>query len=256
MKFLGAGITDVGIRKLKNQDSLLIKIAKNSKNEEVVLGIICDGMGGLEKGEVASATVIKKFEQWFINELPKTTDSSKLEQIANDWTHMIRELNYRIMQYGKSENISLGTTFSGILIINHQYLILHIGDSRIYKLTDKMEQMTKDQTFVQREIDRGNMTKEEAQKDSRKNLLLQCVGASREVVPEIRIGDIEENTIFVLCSDGFRHVLSETEIFDNLNFYKVKNKEIMEYNSRQLIELVKSRNEKDNITVGTIKCIL
>ena len=100
------------------------------------------------------------------------------------------------------------------------------------------------------------MTPEEAERDSRKNILLQCVGASVEVNPEIRIGEFKENTVFMLCSDGFRHVLSEDEMYMYLNPNILLDKNTMEYNSRQLIEMVKNRNEKDNITVGIIKSVL
>lgn len=100
------------------------------------------------------------------------------------------------------------------------------------------------------------MTYKEAEGDPRKNILLQCVGASVEVNPEIEIGEFKENTVFVLCSDGFRHVLSESEIYMYLNPNVLIDKNVMEYNSRQLIEMVKSRNEKDNITVGIIKSVL
>lgn len=255
MNFIGAGITDIGISKMTNQDSISIKIAKADTKGNIAMGIICDGMGGLDKGEVASATVIKRFEKWFKEELPKKILIKTLEEIGQEWSMILKELNYRIMQYGKQQNISLGTTFSGVLIIEEQYVIVHVGDSRIYQITEKLEQLTEDQTFIQREIKRGNMTLEQAKVDSRKNLLLQCVGASREVTPEIKTGDVNKNTVFMLCSDGFRHVLTEAEIYHNLSPNTLTDKSIMEYNSRQLIDLVKSRNEKDNITVGLIKCV-
>ncbi|MFR2364297.1 MAG: PP2C family protein-serine/threonine phosphatase [Eubacterium sp.] len=256
MKFISAGITDIGTSKHTNQDSMLIKVAQTKNQKQIALGIICDGMGGLEEGEVASATVIRNFEHWFHNELPKVVNNIELERIGSEWIKMLKELNYKIMQYGKNKRINLGTTFSGILLVDHKYLIVHVGDSRIYKLENSLELLTEDQTFVQREINRGNMTPEEAERDSRKNILLQCVGASVEVNPEIRIGEFKENTVFMLCSDGFRHVLSEDEMYMYLNPNILLDKNTMEYNSRQLIEMVKNRNEKDNITVGIIKSVL
>ena len=256
MKFISAGITDIGTSKHTNQDSMLIKVARTKNQKQIALGIICVGMGGLEEGEVASATVIRNFEHWFQNELPKAVNNIELEHIGSEWIKMIKELNHKIMQYGKSKRINLGTTFSGILLVDYKYLIVHVGDSRIYKIENSLELLTEDQTFVQREINRGNMTPEEAERDSRKNILLQCVGASVEVNPEIRIGEFKENTVFMLCSDGFRHVLSENEMYMYLNPNILLDKNTMEYNSRQLIEMVKNRNEKDNITVGIIKSVL
>lgn len=255
MNFIGSGITDIGISKTTNQDSLSIKTARAKTKGNIAMGIICDGMGGLDNGEVASATVIKKFEQWFEMELPKRILNKSMEDIGDEWTFMLKQLNYKIMQYGKKHGISLGTTFSGIFMIDNQYIIVHVGDSRIYQITDRLEQLTEDQTFVQREVKRGNMSPEQAKTDSRKNLLLQCVGASREVIPEVKRGTVKENTVFMMCSDGFRHVLTETEIYQNLNIEALTDQSAMEYKSRQLIDLVKSRNERDNITVGMIKCV-
>ena len=101
MRFISAGITDIGISKHTNQDSMLIKVAQTKNQNQIAIGIICDGMGGLEKGEVASATVIKKYEQWFQNELPKTLDHVNMEAIATEWVQLLKDLNYKIMQYGK-----------------------------------------------------------------------------------------------------------------------------------------------------------
>lgn len=256
MEFIGSAVTDIGISKSTNKDSILIKIARTKMGRQIALGIICDGMGGLEKGEVASATVIKEYERWFQDEMPQIIKNISLEMVAQDWIKMLKNLNYKIMNYGKSRNINLGTTFSAILIVDKQYLIVHVGDSRIYKITDTLDLLTEDQTFVQREVNRGTMTLDEAQNDSRRNILLQCIGASPEINPETIFGEIKENTSIMLCSDGFRHVLTENEMYSYLNPNILIEKEVMMQNSKQLVELVKKRDEKDNVTVGIIKCVL
>ena len=96
------------------------------------------------------------------------------------------------------------------------------------------------------------MTLEQAKTDKRRNLLLQCVGASEKIVPEIREGVCERGA-YMLCSDGFRHEISELEMYESLNPVNFVNKESMHANARYLIELVKQRKEKDNISVVLIK---
>ena len=108
----------------------------------------------------------------------------------------------------------MGTTFSGILFIENQYVIVHVGDSRVYQIDSALNQLTTDQTFVAREVSKGNMTIEQAKVDKRRNLLLQCVGASKVVEPQVLLGTTKKGA-YMLCSDGFRHEITEEEIYES-----------------------------------------
>ena len=243
--------TDVGISKSTNQDSILIKHAQTDLGE-VLMAIVCDGMGGLSKGELASATVIRAFAKWFHEELPYELEHLDMQVIAGKWSLMLKALNAKIMSHGQQIGTSLGTTFSGILFVKDQYLIVHVGDTRIYKVDTALTQLTTDQTFIAREISRGTMTPEQAKTDKRRNLLLQCVGASVNVEPQMIYG-MAERSVYILCSDGFRHEITPVEIYESLNPNNFINQNAMQIKARQLIELVKSRQEKDNISVVLIK---
>lgn len=255
MKYYGAVATDVGIVKKTNQDSVCLKIADTERMGQIVMAVICDGMGGLEKGELASATVIRTLSHWFESELPKRLTSYNWRELTIEWDRMIKEQNYRILEYGKRIKTNLGTTLSALLIIEDRYMIAHVGDSRVYEISNSVKQLTEDQTFVAREIKRGNMTPEQAAADSRRNMLLQCVGASKTVAPDILLGDVKPDTVYMLCSDGFRHVLSKEEIYEQFYPECLSSVEMMNKNSRRLVELVKKRKEKDNITVALIKSV-
>lgn len=252
MRYIATADTDIGISKKNNQDSVLVKQATYSEGE-VLMAILCDGMGGLAKGELASATVIRAFNKWFDEELPFELEHLDLSVIGYTWSNMLKELNVKIMQYAKTHGIkSMGTTFSGMLFVNDQYVIVHVGDSRVYQLTNTLYQLTKDHSFVAREIERGTMTLEQAKTDRRRNLLLQCVGASDVVVPDILIGTTESGA-YMLCSDGFRHEITPDEIYESLNPLNLINADVMHNNVKYLIEENKRRNEKDNISVILIK---
>lgn len=251
MHFMAIADTDVGISKETNQDSVLIKHA-STHNGEVLLAIVCDGMGGLAKGELASATVIRAFSDWFDKELAKELNSLDMKVVGGKIELMLKDLNVRILEYGKSIGISLGTTFSGILFVDNQYVIAHVGDTRIYHIDSYLKQLTEDQTVVAREVNLGRMTKEQAKVDKRRNMLLQCIGASRVVTPQIIYGETKRGA-YMLCSDGFRHEVTENEIFESLNHIKLVNKRVMHENSKYLIDLVKSRKERDNISIVLIK---
>lgn len=252
MRFVATADTDIGISKNTNQDSLLIKHA-TVDDKEILLAVVCDGMGGLAKGELASATVIRAFSVWFDDELPYELESLDMEIIGAKWSLLLKELNAQILEYSKSNNIDgVGTTFSGILFVDDKYVIGHVGDTRIYHIGESLKQLTTDQTFVAREISRGTMTIEQAKTDKRRNLLLQCVGASKVVEPQIITGNTQRGA-YMLCSDGFRHEISEAEIYESLNPINLMNKDAMHNNAKYLIEQVKSREEKDNISVLLVK---
>ena len=252
MHFIATADTDIGISKDTNQDSALIKHAK-SDGKEILLAVICDGMGGLSKGELASATVVRAFAKWFDEELPYELNNVDLQVIGAKWSLLLKELNVQILEYSKENNIDgVGTTFSGILFIDDLYVIGHVGDTRVYHIGASLTQLTTDQTFVAREISRGTMTLEQSRTDKRRNLLLQCIGASKAVEPQLICGKAEKGA-YMLCSDGFRHEISEAEIYESLNPINLMNKDAMHNNAKYLIEQVKKRDEKDNISVLLIK---
>ena len=247
MNYIATADTDIGTTKRTNQDSVLIKHG-SCDNGEIVLAVICDGMGGLSKGELASATVVRAFSRWFDEELPYELENIDMQLIGGKWALMLKDLNVKIRKYSYQTGLSMGTTFSGILLVDDKYVIAHVGDSRVYKISSGISQLTTDHTFVAREIKRGNMTPEQAKTDKRRNLLLQCVGASEAVNPDVFCGQVEEGA-YVLCSDGFRHEITQIEMYDCLNPLNLTDKNVMHINARYLIDTVKKRGEKDNISV-------
>ena len=249
MKFSAVADTDIGINKAINQDSLLIKHAIY-ENIEVLMAVVCDGMGGLSKGELASATVIRIFSDWFTNVLPFELQCLDFQILSDKLTLLLKDINARIIDYGQKNGVNLGTTVSGILFIEDKYLIHHIGDSRIYHINSEIKQLTIDQTFVEREVVRGRLTPEQAKTDKRRNLLLQCVGASKIIEPQVIFGMIEPGS-YLLCSDGFRHTITENEMLHT--FGENENKEALKKGARLLIDAAKNRGEKDNISVIVVK---
>lgn len=255
MRFLSAAHTDVGIAKKVNQDAFCLKIARTPK-ANIAFAVLCDGMGGLKCGELASALVVNAFSKWFESEFSETIKNGvDLNAIKTRWHQIVLDQGEKILGYGQSEGISLGTTLTGLLIINDQYIFVQVGDSRIYRLSQNISQITKDHTLVSHEVELHKLTEAEAINDKRKNILLQCVGASKTIVPDIEIGTLTEGQVFLLCSDGFRHEISSEEIFGVMAPTVLTSEKVMKKCLVDLVELNKSRNEKDNITVLAIKAI-
>ena len=251
MRYVAIAETDIGIDKDTNQDSILIKHAAYGKTE-VLMAIVCDGMGGLSKGEIASATVIREFDEWFSKELPYELTNVDMNVIGGKWSLLLKTLNNRIQEYGQKFGERLGTTFTGSLFVDNKFVIVHVGDTRMYHIGTTLKQLTEDHTFVAREVERGTLTLEQAKTDKRRNMLLQCIGASKVVEPQIISGEVEQG-VYMLCSDGFRHKVTEDEIYKSFNPKQIKNSYKMHTQSRRLIKIIKKRKEKDNISVVLIR---
>lgn len=248
MRFITAWRTDIGLKKKTNQDSMLILEAETDHGQ-VLLAAVCDGMGGLAKGEVASAAAIRALSEWFKQELPKLLRSGITENsFRQSLTSLLEQTNKRLGSYGKHTGIHLGTTVVALLIVADRYYIVNVGDSRAYSITNTMLQITKDQTLVQQEMDAGRMTAEEAYRDPRRSVLLQCIGASEEIKPDFYFGFIQPNENFLLCCDGFRHVISNDEFFAGLNTSVAHAEREMGENIQYFIDLNKYRRETDNIS--------
>ena len=139
------------------------------------------------------------------------------------------------------------------MFTENRYYIVNVGDSRIYEIKNHVNLLTQDQTVVENEYRKGLITREQADNDPRKSILLQCVGATGDVYPKMYFGKTETDAVYMLCSDGFRHVISMQELYEHLNPKVLISKEVMKRQSELLIELNKSRMEQDNITVSLIR---
>lgn len=253
MNFKIVAHTDIGIKKNTNQDSVLMKIAQTDYGN-VAFSAICDGMGGLAKGELASATLVRMLSKWFEEEFPTMLyQGLSMEKLQNSWNDLIYQANEKISSYGNALHTSMGTTMVLLLIVGQVYYIGNVGDSRVYSIKEELTQITKDQTVVQREMDLGKMTYEEARRDPRRNVLLQCVGASQVIEPDYYTGTVEPGTMFLLCSDGFRHVIAREEIYEYLTPYRVFNEQAMKESLVYLTELNKYRQEVDNISAALVR---
>lgn len=245
--FISAAHTDKGIRKSINQDSVCLCTAA-TESGEIVLAAVCDGMGGLSSGEHASAIMAREASMWFEQQLPKLVGRGDLidfSRFQSDFEALIRRAGKMIRQSSSGES---GTTISAVLLFDGQYFTVNVGDSRVYRITDHLQQLTKDQSYVQREVDAGHMTEEEARNHPRRNVLLQCVGAGDFVIPDFTKGFCQPGDCFLVCSDGFRHTLKNEELEDAFYMEGIPTENDLENILARLTDINKARKEKDNIS--------
>lgn len=197
---LSAAVSHVGKIRSNNQDS-----GYAGRH----LFVVADGMGGHAGGDVASAIATKRIAEADEAYAAASDAESALQSALIAANSLLAETVFE-----HSELTGMGTTVSGIVRVGDQIALAHIGDSRIYLFRDgSLEQVTADHTFVQRLVDSGRITPEEAAVHPRRSVLMRVLG-DVDATPEIdtRILDTRPGDRWLLCSDGLSSYVSEDKI--------------------------------------------
>lgn len=257
MNFITSFCTDAGAIKRINQDSLMIKSA-SFRSSDIIMASVCDGLGGLNDGETASAFVISELSVWFETELPVLLKkNSSVLDIRSALDESLRKINSCINRYSEITGKMLGTTMTTLLCLSYAGKIItaHIGDTRLYKITEKsLTIVTNDHSVISEEIRKGNITEEDAASDPRQNQLTKCMGAGLESSSfDYSIIPAEKDCTYMLCSDGFRKKLSSEELKKALKPSEITDDSQSGKILRNLTDLCIKRNENDNITSLILK---
>ena len=214
--------------------------------DKLDLYILADGMGGYNGGEVASKLAIDSVKKYIENNFEKEKETK--ESILNLIKSAIEYAN--MIVYKKSKEVKelegMGTTLDVCLIYNNKIFIGHVGDSRIYRIRQNvMRKLTKDHSYVQKLIEDGTITREEAMTHPKKNMLMKALGCTPYVEPDVRARNYIVGDILIMCSDGLTNMVKEEEI------YKTVIEDAVEA-PKKLIEQANKLGGYDNITVITI----
>jgi protein phosphatase len=203
VKFTCAARTDVGIVRTGNEDNYLM-LAEHG------IFIVADGMGGHAAGEVASEMAVRITSQ-SIGSLRGLSDEEAGDRIRT----AIRSANDAIFERTLSEHDKrgMGTTATVLVLMPGRYLIGQVGDSRAYLLRDgQMQQVTKDHSYVQEQVDAGLLTPDQARVHPYSNVITRCVGAGIDVAPDIYFGSLDAGDVLLLASDGLTGMLEDEQI--------------------------------------------
>lgn len=245
MRYLSAYYTDKGRRKGVNQDSLLVSQAK-IRRQVAVLAVICDGMGGLERGEAASFEVVRSFAAWFRESFPALAEEEEFEdELYDSWEMLFQSVHRKIKKYGKDHGIRIGTTATAMLLWQERLYVAHVGDCRIYEIEKQIRQLTKDQV-------KGRLGRDE---DTASHILMQGVGVSKTVRPVYHSKDVKENAVYLLCTDGFRHKISIQELEKEFAPKELADENAMARQGEKIAKEVIERGERDNISVILLRTL-
>ncbi|MGL4762482.1 MAG: PP2C family protein-serine/threonine phosphatase [Sarcina sp.] len=248
-KFEVGALSEAGLVKTNNEDNILVQVGEY-KNNDFGLFVVCDGLGGLAYGEIASAMVINKFRRWWNERVARIVLAKNDSSVIESLKQVVYDANMDIVNYSNRIKKKIGTTVSALLVLNEKYYVVHVGDSRIYRISGNIEQITEDHSYVANEVKCGRMTKEEARTSSQNNLLLQCVGVREEIKIFSTYGERRNRDIFLVCSDGFYGSLTNRYIQQVVNKWKYSLRR-MDINDLiiNMVEEVKRNKERDNISI-------
>jgi len=245
-----AAISDIGGGKNTNQDNLLVKIGRE-KDGDFGLFVVADGMGGLAHGAMASKIAVNKFNIWWEKDLVyvlKSKNTNILNIIDKELKKIVSDVNREVIDFGKMVGKRVGTTLSVLFIYKKSYIVKHVGDSRIYLVNDLLKLLTMDHSWVAQEIRAGNISAEDARRHPRRNILIQCIGVNSNIDIHEVSGRIKDRDSFLLCSDGFYRLIKASEVFNFINDYNDGIRADLRNIAKELLDLVKERGPKDNIT--------
>ncbi|KXA30492.1 putative serine/threonine phosphatase stp [Peptoniphilus harei] len=231
MKVVSA--TNVGNYRKNNEDSYYVNESKN-------LYVLADGMGGHLAGERASKMATEIIGEDFAGEREVISIDDAIEILSSS----IRDANKKIYESSQENEDyrGMGTTLSSGLILDDVLIYSNIGDSRIYRINEEMEQITQDDSFVNYLIEIGEITEEEAKNHPKKNVLTKAMGTTSDIEIIVNTLNIKDKDVFLFCSDGLTNMVPDEEIF------KIVKENSPEEARDMLLDLALKNGGMDNIT--------
>jgi len=243
--------TDPGMVRAQNEDAVMANPLRG-------FVVLADGMGGYNAGEVASgmATTLlgTELEKAFSQRPPQErVEGGKL------WAHAaleaeIARANGAIYQAAQSQPqyAGMGTTLVTGVFHDNTLTVAHIGDSRLYRLRgDEFQQITRDHSLLQEQIDSGMLTPEEARHSQNKNLVTRALGVDPTVETEIRDYEVQVGDVYLLCSDGLNDMVEDAEIAMTLSALSAN----LELCAMQLVQMANDNGGRDNVSVILVKVV-
>ena len=234
--------TDKGLVRENNQDAYAV----GELPGEVAWAVVCDGMGGAAGGNIASALAVKVISDKITSSYNEKMRDSSIKNLLDS---AITAANIEVydMAYSRPDLKGMGTTVVAVVVRDNVAHIAHAGDSRAYIVNkDGVEQITVDHSLVQNLVDRGEITKEEAEHHPNKNVITRALGVDKRIDVDFSEVDLQEHETLILCTDGLSNCVNNAEIADD-----IKDGQYYAFADR-LVKRANKNGGNDNITVVAI----
>ena len=223
-----------------NQDSVVLLQTLTARGR-VLMAAVCDGMGGLAYGEKVSAYVTQRLQEWFYEALLGAIRKKKpCWVIRRSLDRLVYHMQEQIAFYGGRAGLRMGTTMTVLVLWEHTYLLWHLGDSRAYRLRESKGIAGRSSRASGIEC----MTVDHVKRGSR---LTKCVGSFGFARPDFRMGSLQAGQAILLCSDGFRKRMEESELAEALRAGRMEEKQAAR-RLREIGDACMRRGEHDNLS--------
>lgn len=245
-------LTDPGRVRGHNEDCV-------ESRPEFGIVVLADGMGGYNAGEVASgmatSSITAGLAQVWTRDTLKNLDRDAAMALSQSVVQeQAAKANAAIYAAAQKDPhcAGMGTTLVTCLFYDDFLTVAHVGDSRLYRMrNDVLEQLTRDHSLLQEQIDSGLISKEDARNSHNKNLVTRAVGIDPEVDAEVHSYDVQVDDIFLLCSDGLNDMIEDEEIQMTL----IALRSNLELTSQQLVQAANDAGGRDNVSVMLVRVI-
>jgi len=241
-----ASLTDVGLQRENNEDSLLYWEPDSDSDfrKKGRLAVVADGMGGYEGGQEASRLAVETVRYIYDRDFNGDPQQALLKafQAAHD----------SIQRYAVEHPLfhGMGTTCTALSIIDHQLWFAHVGDSRLYLVRpDSVSRLTRDHSYVGRLVENGIVRSEDAESHPQRHILTAALGSGRELTPHVPEQPIplSDGDRLILCTDGLWSVVTETDIA------RIARTNTPADACMKLVRMALERGGPDNVTVIALR---
>ena len=233
------GLTDPGNVREQNQDDF--RIVK--MDDDVLLCVVCDGMGGARSGNVASKLAGEVFSEEVKRSFNREMTPQEVERVLRSAVTLANISVYEHSQLSE-EYRGMGTTLVAALVYDKATLVINVGDSRAYHIDpDGVRCITIDHSVVEMMVRRGELTHEQAKSHPSKNLITRAVGTTPQVYADVFYVDLGKHDCLLLCSDGLSNEMDDQEIL-----FEVAHGARKDDCCERLLEIAKERGAPDNVT--------
>ena len=224
----------IGLMRQGNEDSAFVSPQ---------LIAVADGMGGHAAGEVASRIAVQ-----VLHRLTPTLTATDIDEdsVSDLLMHSLHSIDEEIAAVAEEEieKRGMGTTLTALLVRDNHIALLHVGDSRCYRLRgSSLEQLSNDHTVIQELLDQGAISEAEAAEHPQRSMLTQALRGDGDVTPVLQVYEVKKGDRFLLCSDGLSGVLTEKEI--KIGLKKSDKVEAVKF----LVDATYVNGAPDNVTV-------
>ena len=246
-----AGMTDQGRHRKRNEDAI-------DWDKRLGLVMVADGMGGVQGGDVASATALRSIKgdlRRALGESHRHNGRAQSREVRGSLVvELVRRANQAVRQSaGRDPRLTgMGTTLVMCLLGTDYLTVAHVGDSRLYRLREgKLQQLTEDHTMVQEMVERGDMDARQAAQSRNRNVITRALGINVDVTVDVAHHDLMPGDLYMLCSDGLTGMASDADISAVLDGGAGS----LEAIARRAIELANARGGRDNVSVVLLKVL-